>query len=478
MSDRFGSKALVRNFVTSRVAWLRKLLDPRRDIMAECGHPETILTEDYASIYKRGDVARRIVRIYPEESWSESPEIVENETDDETAFEKKWKEIEDEYKVWHYLQRADILSGIGRFGVLLIGVDDGQEMSEPLEIRSEGATAATERKLLYLRPFQEKHVKIATTQNDPTNERYGLPEKYTIYFADTGTGLQDQTSKTTAQSLTVHWTRVIHLADNRSDSDVYGDPRMECVWNRLLDLRKIAGGSGEMFWKGGFPGLSIEAANPDEDVEFDADATEEMMDKYMNGLQRYISLIGMQAKSLAPQVANPTPHVEVQLKLIAAAWGIPWRVFIGSEQSQLASGQDMIAWNRRITRRREEYLSPFVVRPVIDRFQDVGILPRVESYDIKWNDLNAPTEEEKATVAEKKTNALSKYVNSGMDAVIPPFQYLTMILDFSDEEAKGIIEEAGDRLEELTPDFADEREMRKMEARSQKNPQPPQFGNE
>jgi len=274
-----------------------------------------------------------------------------------------------------------------------------------------------------------------------------------------------QTGETqTARSLAVHYSRVIHIADNRQNSDVYGMPRMKPVFNRLLDLRKIAGGSGEMFWKGGFPGISLEAANPDEDVTFDPEATKEEMDKYMNGLQRYISLVGMTAKSLAPQVADPSNHVDIQLKLIATTLGIPWRVFIGSEQAQLASGQDMKAWNRRINRRRTEYLTPFIIRPFIDRLMEMGALPAVEEYDVKWPDLNTPSDEEKATVGEKQTNALSKYVSTGMDALMPPFHFLTLIMGYSDEEANGILEEAGDRIEELTPDYAAEQDAIKAEA--------------
>ena len=457
---RTNARKLVQNYLISRTAWLRKLLDPRRDIATECGHPEVITIKDYADLYERGDVARRIVNIYPEESWSESPAIVENEKEGETEFEKAFKQLEDKHRIFHYLQRADVLSGVGRFGILLFGIDDGLELDQEVQVGGE-------RKLLYLRPFEEAFVTIAGLEEDIANERFGLPKFYDIQVTDTSLNTLPDGATTevkAAKALKVHHSRVLHLADNRQNSDVYGRPRMECVFNRLMDLRKITGGSGEMFWKGGFPGLSLEAADPTEDLEIDQEATEDMMDKYMNGMQRYIALAGMQAKSLAPQVADPRPHVEVQLKLIAAAWGIPWRIFVGSEQAQLASGQDMIAWNRRINRRRQEYLNPFVVQPLVDKFMEIGILPQVEEFSVKWPDLNAPSEEEKATVAEKKTNALSKYVQGGIDAVVPPFQFLTLVLGFSDEEAKGILDEAGDRIDELTPEFKDQRMEEKAAA--------------
>lgn len=450
-------RELANNVLLERTAWLKRLLDPRRDIDAECGHPETIEIKDYAKFYERGDVARRVVNLYPEESWSDSPEVLENEDDVETEFEEAWKQLAKDARVFHYLQRADIMSGIGRFGVLLLGLDDGKELKDPVDPAESG------RQLIYLRPFEEYYVDIAVLENDPRNPRYGLPQSYNIQFADTGSSSTSGGTKQikSGNTLNVHHSRVIHLADHRQNSDVYGRPRMEVVMNRLLDLRKIAGGSGEMFYKGGFPGLSLQSLDPEGNVTFDKEATQEQMDKYMNGLQRYIALVGMEAKSLAPQVADPGPHAELQLKLIAISMGVPWRVFIGSEQAQLASGQDMKAWNQRVNRRREEYCTPFILRPFIDRMMEVGVLPQVEDYDVKWEDLNSPSDQEKADVTEKRTNALAKYVQSGSDTMIPPFHFLTLILEFSDDEANAIIEAAEERLAD---ELAEEQQRLEEEA--------------
>ena len=431
-------KEMAQNLTISRTEALRRLLDPRRDIFAECGHPETILTSDYNDFFERGDIARRVVNLYPEESWSESPSVVEDETPDDTPFETEWKVLEDKFRIWSYLQRVDILSGIGRFGVLLLGFGDGKDLRDPVE--------GSKNELIFIRPFEEHLVNVSKLENNEKNPRFGLPNIYNIQFVDVAT---QQADEQTAKQIQVHWTRIIHVADNRTNSDVYGTPRMKWVYNRLLDLRKVAGGSGEMFWKGGFPGLSIEPLKSDETVKIDKPGTVTELDRYMNGLQRYMVLDGLTAKSLAPQVADPEHHIEAQLRLIATAMGVPWRIFIGSEQGQLASGQDSVSWNKRINRRREEYVTPFIIRPFVERLMEFGALPKSEDYEVKWPDLNTPSDEEKATVAKLKTESLSKYVQSGVDALIPPFQYLTMILGMTDEEANGIVIEIGDRLEEM-----------------------------
>jgi len=429
---------LTTNLLLSRTAWLQRQLDPRRDIGAECGHPENILTSDYNLMFERGDIARRVVNLYPEESWSESPDVVEVETKAETNFEKEWKALEDKLRIWSVLQRVDVLSGIGRYGIVLLGFGDGKPMNEPVEGKTN--------QLLYLRPFEEFYVDVSTLEQDDKNPRFGLPNVYNIRFVDTASqqGVTQQ-----AKAIAAHWTRVIHVADNRTNSDVYGTPRMKWVFNRLLDLRKIAGGSGEMFWKGGFPGIALEAAVPGENVQLDKEATQAQIDAYQNGLQRYLALVGMTAKSLAPQVADPTPHMEAQLRLIAAAMSCPWRVFMGSEQGQLASGQDDKTWNRRVQRRREEYVTPFIIRPLFERLMEFGALPISENYEVKWSDPNTPSDEEKASVAERKANALFKYVTGGVDALLPPFQFLTMVIGLTDEEANGVLRDAGDRLLEL-----------------------------
>lgn len=488
---------LVRNTLLSRQAWLKTLLDPRRDIDAECGHPQTLNIEDFAQAFSRQDVAARVVSLWPEETWCEDPEIYETEDATETEFEKEWKKLTTDLPIFSYLQRADVLSGIGRYGVLLLGFDDGGELDTPLEgVTPSGdlpESQGRKRKLLYLRPLDETVVNIQAFENDPTNPRYGLPTRYQIKFADAETGIlpagDGSGSTVTVVTRTVHWTRLIHLADNRRNSEVLGTPRMEKVMNRLLDLKKVSGGSGEMFWKGGFPGFSLEtqSVGPGEEIAtIDQEATAEQMEAYMNGLQRYIATEGLSVKGLTVQIADPRPHVEIQLKLISVAMGVPWRVLVGSEAAQLASEQDTRAWNRRINRRRKEYVDPFILRPFVHRLISAGVLPLPpQGVQIAWTDLNSPSEEDRATVAEKRTNAMAKYVQAGADTLMAPFHFLTLVLGLTDEEAESIIEDAGDRIDEIgegnepgletppTPDQIEEGELRREGMRRELTQPPP-----
>ncbi|MCH8883661.1 MAG: DUF1073 domain-containing protein, partial [SAR324 cluster bacterium] len=188
-------------------------------------------------------------------------------------------------------------------------------------------------KLLYIRALDESLVRISAYETKITNPRYGQPTTYEITLHDP----RNQESKASTQPnevthTQVHWTRITHIADNRKTSEVIGTPRMEPVWNRLYDLRKILGASGEMFWKGAWPGISLETQPGLENSELDVEATRQMMDDYQNKLQRYIALTGMTAKSLSTQIVPPTETFEVQIKAICITLGIPYRVFMGIEE--------------------------------------------------------------------------------------------------------------------------------------------------
>jgi len=128
-----GQAAMMMNSAASmRASILRKLMGETRNIDGECGYPSDITDNDYKLMYARNGIAGRIVRILPEESWSENPLIYESEKPQDTEFERAWKALVKERHIYHYLSRIDILSGIGRYGILLLGIDDGLELNLPV----------------------------------------------------------------------------------------------------------------------------------------------------------------------------------------------------------------------------------------------------------------------------------------------------------------------------------------------------------
>ncbi len=438
---------LVENTQYSRSQLMNRLMDPRRNIGDECGYPSTenITIQAYKDMYDREAVATRVNDVVPEESWLVQPEVFEVENSErETDFEKTWDSLGSQLRgtewfkseegslIWEYLLRVDKASGVCSFGVLLIGINDGLELAE------EAVFGKQKRELTFLRIFDQSLVEITAYETDVKNPRFGQPTQYNITFAI-------PTENTSTKTEKVHWTRVLHVADNKSSSEIFAVPRQRPVWNRLLDLQKLYGGSAEMYWKGAFMGLSFET-HPQlagdvpqlEDPIF-VGALRSQIENYQNGLQKYLSTAGMTVKSLAPQVVDPTPQIDAQIKAICIQKGIPKRIFEGSERGEQNSKQDIRAFHADLKRRQNGYITPGIIVPFVDRLILVGVLPQPKEYFLRWRDLDTLTEDEQATVALKKTEALAKYVEGSVESIIDPMNYLIRILGMKDEEAKEII---------------------------------------
>jgi hypothetical protein len=601
----------VANMIAGRQQLMEKFLDPRRDVDSECGYPSTqaIQPEFYRELFDRLSEASRVVEVMPQECWAVSPEVFEDEDDEnETEFEKAWKVLDNDLRgqslyqdsdgspIWEHLERGDKLSGIGHFGVVLLGIDDGLNLEEscvplgavgnapgathneragisdsPLNeadeklldqlhqgpatysyrpfkngptinrevpvlnerekqivanwkrervvynqmvenakrrrpsglgdegqpdddgrpVRGEsgqltiqpqaqysqdeqyasgagsmgmpiaGALSGTDqqyfgvqfgpsqvytgkpqgkRKLIFLRCFDESLVQIVRYEWNIRNPRFGEPVMYRVTLNDpreqhSGVGLPLAT-------VFVHWSRVIHLArvsDNASSSEIFAPPVMRPVLNNLLNLVKIYGASGEGYWQTAFTILSLET-HPQlgGDVKVDMPKIAETMSNIYNSLQRYMVNAGMSAKTLAPTVNDPTPHIDIHHQAICLKTGVPVRIFLGSERGELASSQDKDTWNGRLHGRQVNYITPRIIVPFVDRLIQAGVLPTPKGFSVKWPDLATLTPEQQAAIALQRTQAIAAFVAGGIEQYMPWVTFLEKILDIPAEEANEI----------------------------------------
>jgi len=442
---------MVANAMLLRRELLEKLMDPRRDINKECGYPETIEVSMYAWMYER-EVGKRVVDIYPDECWQSDPEVLEEQGDEHTPWEEEFIALEEKHNLFEMMNTVDRISGIGRYGILVFGINDGKELKDPVDgidpktgVVNVEVKQPAKRELLYVQAFDESVVEIASFEGDRKSPRYGQPKTYNIRMSQSA---QDGITASSPEytSVVVHWTRCVHVADNCKNSKVFGTPRMKYVFNRLLDLRKVGGGSGEMFWKGGFPGLSLQtqpnASGTTEMTAGDLKSLRKEMWNYENGLQRWLALTGMEAKSLAPQVADPSAHVDIQVKLMCMTLGVPYRIFVGSEEAQLAGAQDERNWNKRIKKRRKKYVTSHIVRPVVERLMALGVLSFLEKFFVEWDDVFAPSKKERSEIAKNETEAMTKYVSGNLDTLIQPLEFLTHVMGYDTDIAEAILENA------------------------------------
>jgi hypothetical protein len=529
------SEQLISNAYALRTDMTREALFARKDVNRECDYPSTdeMTITDYTEMYNRNPIGTRVVSVMPSECWQVFPQVYEDEDASVTTpFEEAFKKLgdlllegEQSYfdseqvgnPLWEYLARADKLSGIGHFGLILIGIDDGKPLSEPVDgfddegisedtefinnlakqpkdekkvVGEEsaktkkpgsenGKTKKSEHKLLYLSVFAETSVTSIEYNANIHSPRYRKPSFYSI---DLGS---ESTSYVTAgreeRSIRVHWSRVVHICDNMDSSEVIGVPRQRPVWNNLLNLVKIYGGDAEGFWKNCVMRIFLET-HPQlgGDVELDEDSLRERMFDMENGLQKWAALMGMSAKTIAPSVVDPTSHINVQVEAICIILGIPLRIFKGSERGELASGQDDSTWNDRVRARRYSYLIPRVIVPFVNRLIALGVLPLPKDrYRIDWEDPEIMKPAEKAAIAVQHVDAMSKYIAGGVDVLMDPMDFMTRELDIEDEDAEGILQRAMEAQEEKQAEAeAAQEEAAKVqaEALAAAGAQPPQPG--
>lgn len=425
-------------------SFLGQSFDGDRDLYAACGYPTNITYQEYLGMFVRGGISRRVVDAYPRATWRQFPEVYDTEDEASTsAFEKAWKTLVRDSDIFSYLRRADILAGVGRYSVLLLGYGDARPLDQPVQKAA---------KLLYLQPLGEGDAPIATFEEDPKNERYGLPKTYNLNLR-----IGDNKSSI---SKPVHFSRVLHVTDERMTSDIYGTPRMESVYNYLVDIAKIGGGSAEMFWRAGFPGLALQT-DPETALTDEAEAEmEEQLTEYVHKLRRTLLLQGVEAKELAGSPSDPSGHSSLQLRLISGTTGIPERILTGSERGELASTQDRDNWADRVDERRLQIAEPFL-RDFVDAMIATGVLPAPKSgeYLVAWPEIRATTPKEKADLNLVRLQTAAAYVAApGLEILLPPEQFLTRYMDMTPEEAAGVME---DYEEEMDAQAALEEEARK-----------------
>lgn len=410
-----------------------------RDMYDVLGYRKNLRPDDYFQIYRRQDIASRIVRAFPQATWRSNPIIAEGDDETETEFERAIRDLDDRLGLWGYCERADRLSGIGRYGLLILGVNDGARLSDPLMRASE---------INWLKAVKEQNAEVVVWNQDPTDPDFGKPLEYNVTFGDA------DNQSIASVTRRVHASRVIHIAEFLEEDEVFGVPRLESVFNRLQDLEKVVGGSAEMYWLGARNGLKMIAQQDANLSPAEIDRLEEMAEDYQHSIRRTLAAQGVDIESLGGHTPDPSSNVTTILQLISGATGIPTRILIGSERGELASSQDETAWLGRIDERRVNFVEPNIIRPLLTRLMELGVIPSSKDYRVEWEQDDGLGEKVKAEIGEIKARALSHYANS-MDAarIVPEREFREVVLGLEPEPDGGFPEELPDiEPEPLSPD--------------------------
>ena len=393
----FSRLRVASSMLLSRARFARlagKTFDDKRDLYKELGYKWDLSSQDFRQRYNRGGVAARIVEAAPKATWRGEIELIEDEgPETETKFEKQWKDFNNRVHVWPILQRADILAGLGRYSIVIIGT--GGRLDSPLP------SMQSLEDVLYLAPYAEDDANITQWDEDSSSERFGLPIMYSVTRASAR-------ASNSVLGRNVHHSRVLHIADNLLDDRVYGQPRLERVWNNLDDLDKISGGGAEAFWLQARPGHQI---NVDPEVKLGPNAVknmEDQIDEYEHRMRRWLQTVGMDIKPLS---ATPVPfkdEIDAILSLISSATGLPKRILAGSEAGNMASEQDRLNWSEKVVDRRNEYAEPFIVRPFVEKLKEAGAFD-IEDYDVRWPEIRDTDDKGRAVVVSMLATANQKF---------------------------------------------------------------------
>lgn len=447
--DYINFESFVNNNLASRRDMVRLMTDPRRDINHECGFPNTITPEMYQHMFDRQPIAFRSINLWPLSCWQVYPQVYELEKKTVTEFEKRWKDFirglagrksyfadEQGSLLWSIMKEAHTKSLIGQYGVLLLGLDDDNngDFENPV-------TPKDGMKVAYIQTFSEVHAKIDGIVDDMSSPRHGQPEYYLIKLGATNQQirLSSGISGGEGKEVRVHYTRTVHL----STSHVYHVPELQQEYNNHLGLEKMYGGSPEMYWKGAFPGLSLET-DPSlggDTGDIDIDQVKDRVERYMEGLERYLALNGFTAKSLSPQVVDPTPQIKVQLDAIAIKKGCPMRKFTGTEVGQLASTQDEDDFDDKIREYQNNTLTPRYITPLVDHLIYLGVLPTPQQdLHVYWPDLKAQLATERATIAFKESQAITLFLSGGGRSGMTLYDFFTQVMRWPEAVAQLVVD--------------------------------------
>lgn len=362
-----------------------KTFNGKRDMYEALGYKRNLFIEDYWERYLRGGLAKRAVDILPKATWRGGVYVFEkDDPNTETKFETEFDAMAERLSLWSYFERADRLSGVGEFSGLLIGAPG--ELETPLPRMS----STVEITMLKVYKQQDLDILERDYETDTHNPRYGMPNFYTIGGPRRKIG-----------NKRVHWTRVIHIAQDILDDDIYGTPRLEAVWNLLDDLDKVTGGGAEAFW---IRANNITQFDVDKDLQMkkDDESTkdlQEQVDELQHNIRRVIRTRGVEMNTMETKTADFKANAEAILQQICGTLEIPLRIFVGSERGEMASTQDRFNFSERIADRRSQYAMPQIVRPFVQRLVDAGALPKPSSFDVWWPEVKSLDPTERAKIA-------------------------------------------------------------------------------
>ena len=369
----------------------------KRDLYNVFGWDRMITVQAMFEMYHRGGIAQRVVDAYPDATWAHPPEVYQDVKEND-GWTRAFAELAKNTNLYDALHRADRLSRLGRYAIILVGYDQAN-LAAPVRGNS--------RKVLYFQPYSELSAKITEWNTNSASPRFGMPEFYTIYpdlanNEQRGGTMTGDGKMPSRGSFRVHASRVVHVAQGVMEDEVFGTPMLGSIWNYLCDLMKVVGGSAESYWLTANRGMQVDIDKDAELSDEDAAALSEEVDEYSNQMRRVLRTRGVKVTDLGSRVADPRGPYAVLMQLISGTKGIPQRILLGSEAGHLASTQDKGNWAEQVENNRALGAEPRLLKPLIQNLIAAKALPTPKADVVaNWPDAYRSGPLERAEISSK-----------------------------------------------------------------------------
>lgn len=511
---------LVYNILMDRARFFSDRMDVRRDVDKECGYPKYVTPDQYKDYYDRKSVPSKVVEFMPRQAFKRGPEIYDDENEDTTSpFEQFVRDLNDVFhqdQNYHedeegrgtllndFFRRVVICSRIGRYGIVLIGLNDGKALSEPVDgwnekgsvrttyldkygddlstpkvkgrITNKGgklvdppyrltfnremaqnyaAVSATKKpkdRINFLQCYPEAQARISAVETNEYSRRYGHPVFYQIK-SDKRDLEVDALTGDRLELTQVHWSRVVHVPASGLSSDVYGIPEMQQVLSHLVALDNTYGAADAAYWKRAFDTTYFKT-----DPKFGASgrvnktAIREMVYAIEQGFQKHGILEGLEPQSVGGPPADPTAFKDAHIEAICVQKDWPVPVFKGYEIGEQASENNSTHFLSNVAS-FQDYCTSKAIAPLFNRLIMYGLAPEPKKgkYKVKWPDLKVETEKEKADLAAVTITALAAYTQGGVEAVVPQMELWTEIFKKDADLARRLVDAAEEYAKQNPP---------------------------
>ena len=372
-----------------------------RDLYKVFGWNRNPAHKDYLAKYIRQDITQRIINSPVDGTWTDHPML-----DGGQGFNDAWADFVQAHDVFHYLAKVDTFAGLGAFAILVVGLDDGKKLSQPVN-------GTRKNQVTFMQPYLEGSVEIIEFDVDQTSKRFGKPIMYRVTPGESIITRNAVDARLKGISkFEVHWSRVLHVADNTLENTVFGHSRLESIFNVLDDVMKVTGGSAETYWLAANRGIHI---NLEKDMELDPQDAEDLSDEiedYQHQLTRVVRTRGAKVENLGSDVADPKNTFAVQMALLSSNTSIPQRVLMGAEAGQLASQQDRANWANYLASRVSRFAEPIMLKPFIAMMISIGVVPAPVKLKIQWPEPFKMNPLERAQTSAQQARSITNVVRA------------------------------------------------------------------